>query len=370
VKLTTPKKRTLIIAAVLLVVGAVLGNHYLQQSRLLPDGLIQTNGRIEGDSIIIASRQPGRIIEVLAREGDSIESDQVLVRLDDTAAQARFAQAVAARDVAAAQTDQCQAELDLLSEQVPYEIEAAEAAVTAAEAEVEQARAAESQARRERERYWALAETGSVGMESGEQADLRWRQSRDQVTSAEAHLEQARQTLNDAQLGPMRITAKEAELAVLEASARAAEARLEEAQSVLNDLTVTAPAAGVVTVRLADLGEVVNAGTPLHELVDLEKLYLEVFIPEVEIGKVRLGLPAQIYTDAFPEQPFPAEVRYIASRAEFTPKEIQTPDERTKLVYAVKLYLDENPDHRLTPGLPADAVIRWMEDAPWVKPRW
>jgi HlyD family secretion protein len=95
-----------------------------------------------------------------------------------------------------------------------------------------------------------------------------------------------------------------------------------------------------------------------------------VFVPETEIGRVRLGLPARIYTDAFPERPFPATVRYIASRAEFTPKEIQTPDERVKLVYAVKLYLDENPDHRLTPGLPADAVIRWKDDTPWQRPRW
>jgi len=75
-------------------------------------------------------------------------------------------------------------------------------------------------------------------------------------------------------------------------------------------------------------------------------------------------------TDAFPDEPFAATVRYIASQAEFTPKEVQTPDERVKLVYAVKLYLDANPDHRLTPGLPADAVIRWQESASWAKPRW
>ncbi|MCG8380461.1 MAG: HlyD family efflux transporter periplasmic adaptor subunit, partial [Proteobacteria bacterium] len=117
-------------------------------------------------------------------------------------------------------------------------------------------------------------------------------------------------------------------------------------------------------------GEVVQAGQPLYELVDLQRLYLKVYIPEVEIGKVRLGLKAKVYTDAFPDEPFDATVRYISSRAEFTPKEVQTPDERVKLVYAVRLYLDENPDNRLTPGLPSDAVIRWQEDAPWVKPRW
>ncbi len=94
------------------------------------------------------------------------------------------------------------------------------------------------------------------------------------------------------------------------------------------------------------------------------------YVPAKEIGKLRLDLPAQIWVDAFPDEPFPATVRYIASRAEFTPKEVQTPDERVKLVYAVKLYLDANPDHRLVPGLPADAMIRWQEGVPWMKPRW
>ena len=149
-----------------------------------------------------------------------------------------------------------------------------------------------------------------------------------------------------------------------------ANAQLAEANSILDDLTIIAPSDGTLTARYADLGEVVNSGSPLFELVDLNRLYLEVFIPEKEIGKVRLGLSARIYTDAFPDQPFPAHVRYIASRAEFTPKEIQTPDERVKLVYAVRLYLENNPEHRLTPGLPADAIIRWQEDVAWAKPRW
>jgi HlyD family secretion protein len=148
------------------------------------------------------------------------------------------------------------------------------------------------------------------------------------------------------------------------------EAALVEVQSVLDDLVIPAPATGMITTRVVDNGEMVSAGSPLFDIVDLDKLYLKVYVPEKEIGKVRLGLPAQIYTDAFPDMPFSATLRYIASQAEFTPKEVQTPDERVKLVYAVKLYLDKNPEHKLTPGLPADAVIRWQEATPWAKPRW
>ena len=174
----------------------------------------------------------------------------------------------------------------------------------------------------------------------------------------------------EAELGREQIKAKEDDVEALVAQVTQAEAALAEAQSVLNDLVIRAPATGMITTRIVDNGEMVAAGSPLFDIVDLDKLYLKVYVPEKEIGKVRLGLPAQIYTDAFPDKPFPATLRYIASQAEFTPKEVQTPDERVKLVYAVKLYLDENPDHKLTPGLPADAVIRWQEETPWAKPRW
>ena len=144
---------------------------------------------------------------------------------------------------------------------------------------------------------------------------------------------------------------------------------MNETESILADLTIRASADGTITTRMVDVGEVVATGTPLFEIVDLDRLYLKVYVPEVQIGKVRLGLPARIYTDAFPDQPFDATVRYIASKAEFTPKEVQTPDERVKLIYAVKLYLATNPDHKLTPGLPADAIIRWKDDVAWAKPR-
>ncbi len=125
-------------------------------------------------------------------------------------------------------------------------------------------------------------------------------------------------------------------MAALESQRDQLEAVLNEAESVLADLTIHAPANGTITTRMVDLGEVVSAGTPLFEIVDLDRLYLKVYVPEIQIGKIRLDLPARIHTDAFPEQPFDATVRYIASKAEFTPKEVQTPDERVKLIYAVK----------------------------------
>jgi HlyD family secretion protein len=189
------------------------------------------------------------------------------------------------------------------------------------------------------------------------------------VAAAGSALAKATKELAQAELGWKRIRAKEEEIAALERQRDQAEAVLQETESILADLTILAPANGTITTRMIDIGEVVAAGTPLFEIVDLDRLYLKAYVPEVQIGKVRLGLSARIYTDAFPDQPFEATVRYIASKAEFTPKEVQTPDERVKLIYAAKLYLEANPDHRLTPGLPADAIIRWKEDVAWMRPK-
>jgi len=273
----------------------------------LPEGLIQANGRIEGDRVIVSSKFAGRVSKLFVREGDTVTQDQTLLQLDDVQTKAR--------------------------------VDQANEGVMALEAQLQAAQHKLEQAQRDLNRMRDLTATGTATQHEQEKAELLWDVAGDQLAAINAQLSQAR--------------AKQA-----------------EAESVLADLTLKAPADGTVSTRMVDGGEVVGAGTPLLCLVNMDRLYLKVYIAEADIGKVRRGLPARIYTDALPDQYFDATVRYIASQAEFTPKEVQTPDERVKLVYAVKLYLNENPEHRLTPGLPADAVIRWQEDTPWAKPRW
>jgi len=303
-----PLNRRLLFTAalgLLAIAGVVVYELWLSDDAL-PEGLIQANGRIEGDRLLVASKFPGRVTTLLAREGDRVKAGQVLVQLDDTQASAQARQA--------------------------------RAAVVALQAEAAAASRHAEQAQRDTERFRELRTEGTASVHEAEQAELAARVAQDRLASAQAQLNRAR-------------------------------AALAEAESVLTDLTVRAPADGTVATRMADIGEVVSAGSVLLILIDPDHLYLKVYVPEALIGKLRLGLPARLYIDAFPDQPFEAELRYIAAQAEFTPKEVQTADERVKLVYAVKLYLKTNPEHRLTPGQPADAVIRWKEDVPWTPPR-
>jgi len=335
----------------------------------LPDGLIQANGRIEGDHVTVASKFPGRIQQLLKREGETVESGQVLIRLDDAQIRSKVEQAKHAAEALEAQVQASHMTLAVLNLDVPLAIERADALVAKAKAAVDKAVSVEKEARSDAQRFRDLAAKDEASIQQRDQAAMRWEVAQKEVVSSRSALTQAAKELAQAELGWKRIRAKESDVSALERQRDQAYAVLDEAESVLKDLTITAPTSGTVTTRMVDVGEVVAAGAPLLELVDLDRLYLKVYVPEVQIGKLRLDLPARIFTDAFPDQPFDATVRYIASKAEFTPKEVQTPDERVKLIYAVKLYLTANPDHRLTPGLPADAIVRWKDDVAWAKPK-
>ncbi len=364
------KKHSIMISASMVLLVAAGVAFWWAQPEPLPEGLIQANGRLEGDRYSVSGKYPGRVRRLLAREGDWVEKGQLMAEMDAAQIEAKVQQAEAAVAVAQARLEAGKSGLEMLRNDVPLKVAAARADVDHAQALLGAARARVAQQQRDVRRLQTLLQKNTVDRERVEQAELALKVAQADVTTARAAVVQAQKQFAGAQLGYEQIKARESDVDALAAGVRQAEAVLAEAQSSLDDLGITAPATGRVMERIVDEGEVIAAGMPLFDIVNLDRLYLKVYVAEQQIGQLRVGLPARIHTDAFPSQPFSATVRYIASQAEFTPKEVQTPDERVKLVYAVKLYLDDNPDRRLTPGLPADAVIRWQEEAPWAKPRW
>ena len=367
----TPRQRWLALlsgAAVVLLVLGVSAWLFLRRPPM-EGGLLQINGRIEGDRIAVAPKFAGRVVELAVREGDVVTAGQLLTRLDDRAVRARLDQALAAQATLGAQLAAQQAGVQLLRAETAVAVQLARKRVEAAEADLRRAEAAHAQDRRDHARAADLSAQGFIGPQALERADLLLRQSGDLGDMARAALDQARQAQRDAELGPSRVQSREAELAVTRARMGEAAAALAEARSALDDFTLSAPVAGTVTGRFVNPGEVVNAGTPLLELTDLDRLYLKGYLAEDQIGRVRRGMPARIHVDAYPGEPFAATLRYVASRAEFTPKEVQTVDERVKLVYELRLYADLNPGGRLNPGQPADGMIRWRDGAAWQPPR-
>lgn len=178
----------------------------------------------------------------------------------------------------------------------------------------------------------------------------------EEVRRAEAEVRVAKAWLLQAQTGELEVVRKRQQLATSEANIARDQAALAVAEAQLGYTILRSPQAGVVLRKHVEPGEIIAAGTPAVTLADLRNIWLRIYIPETALGRVKLGQAAEIRTDTYPGKVYRGTVTYISSEAEFTPKTIHTPEERVKLVFAVKISVD-NPAQELKPGMPADARI-------------
>lgn len=331
-------------------------------------GLLQINGRIEGDLIAVAPKAAGRVVELKVREGDEVRAGQLLARLEQSAVGAQLVEANATQRAFESQAKAQVIGLNVLRAETPIQLTSARAGIQAAQADLRRAEAATAQEKRDLARVRDLADRHFLSPQAVEKSELALRAATEQEAVARGALTRARQAERDAELAPLRIRSRTAETAATHAQAQAAAARVNQARSQVDDLLIYAPSSGRISARYVNAGEVVTIGTPLFGLTDLTHVYLKAYVPEPMLGRIRLGQLAQIWVDAFADQPFDAKLGFIASRAEFTPKEVQTRDERTKLVYEVRLYPSADPGGKLLPGQPADAMIRHVDTAVWRKP--
>lgn len=349
-----------------------------------PANVIQLSGRIEGDSSAVAAKQSGRILEIHVREGDTVKAGDVIAVLDDEQIRAREDQAHAAVADAEARAEAARAQIAVLQEQLRQSellteqartdaqgrVHQAESEVVAAEAELARQEAAYRLAAFDREAYTRLAATGAVPERRGKEAVSTAEQQNAAVAAARRKVESARGALlvakaslsnpgiRASQAGANRkqIAQQQKEVASANAKIEQARAQLSEAQANRQDLNITAPFSGTVTTRSAEPGEVVAAGTAIVTLLDLSKVYLRGFVPEGEIGKVKLDQPARVYLDSNPNQPLEAYVSRIDPEATFTPENTYFRDERVKQVVGLKLQLKSAAGYA-KPGMPADGEI-------------
>jgi HlyD family secretion protein len=350
----------------------------------IPDNIVVLSGRIEGDDSAIAPKTGGRILEVRVREGDRVKAGDVIAVLDDDQVRAREdqaqatlaqaeAQAVAARDQIVVLDDQLRQD-QLQAEQSKTDasgrVEQADGDVAAAEAGLAQQEAAYQLAVFDTDAYTRLAQTGAASERQAKQATSASVQQAAVVAAARRRVEAARGALATAQatlanpnIRAVQVAAARQQIAqqqALVSSATAqtdrARAQLTEAQANRRDLTVVAPFAGTISTRSAEPGEVITAGTPIVALVDLNQVYVRGFVPEGEIGNVKVGQPVRVYIDSNPTQPIDAYVSRIDPEVTFTPQNTYFRDDRVKQVVGVKLQLTAGAG-LAKPGMPADAEI-------------
>lgn len=374
-------RRRLIVGVVALI---VVGGYFLWPRARAQDGKLEGSGSIEATQVDVAPKVSGRIKRIAVREGDTVTADQVVAELDTAELDSQVAQAQAALAAIQARVPQADEAVQIQIAGVETQLQQARAQVAsataarhvadanalAARASLQAAEATLARAEADRVRSEQLFREGAV---SAQQLDV----ARTAVATASAQRDAAGAQFFAAQLqrqaADAAIQQAQAALAVAEANRRmihvrqleatGARAQVDQAKAALSlaltmreHATLRAPIAGVVLSKSVEVGDLVGVGAPVLTVADLSRVFLRVFISETDLGKVKLKQPVEVRIDAFPRRVFMGEVSEISNRAEYTPGNVQTREERVKLVFAVKVAVP-NPEGLLKPGLPADALI-------------
>jgi HlyD family secretion protein len=379
---------------IFLIVGAIVAVLVIWKiffsAPSLPASIIGLSGRIEGDDSAVAPKTSGKVLEVTVREGDTVTAGQVIARLDDAQVRAREDSARAALADAQAKMQGAHDQIAVLQEQLrgnqlqtvqsttdaEGRVRQAQADLTAAEADLVQQQAALRLAEFNRDAYAKLAKTGAVSQQQGLQYEVQADQQAAVVAASQRKVESSRGALTTAQANldnpkvnvartsgtEAQIAQQQSTIAATKAETAQAQAQLAQAEADRADLTVHAPFSGTVLTRAAEPGEVVQAGTAIVTLLDLSKVYLRGFIPEGEIGKVKVGQPAHIFLDSNANQALDGNVLRIDPQATFTPENTYFRDDRVKQVVGVKVQLTQGIGFA-KPGMPADGEILTSGDA-------
>jgi membrane fusion protein YbhG len=379
-----PRRKVLPLIVVALGVAAFfIWRGYFANPRI-PDSVVTVSGRIEGDDSAVSPKTGGRIIEIRVREGDTVKAGETIATLDDAQVRAREEQARAALTGAEARAKSANDQIavyqqglqqnELLTEQSKVDaagrVRQAEADLAAAESDLTQQEASLSLAQFDNDAYQKLVKTGAVSERQGKQAATTADQQSAAVAAARRRLEAARGALTTAQANlsnpgirtfqaetvRKQIDQQQGEIASAIAAAQQARFQLAEAEENRQDLIITAPFDGTVMTRAAEPGEVVTAGTAIVTLLDMTKVYLRGFVPEGQIGKVKIGQPARVYLDSAPTKPIDAFVQRIDPQATFTPENTYFRDDRVKQVVGVKV-LVKGALGFAKPGMPCDGEI-------------
>lgn len=293
--------------------------------------LIEESGTIEATTSIISSEVNGKIDKIIFDEGSLAGDGDTVVIIDSELYEIKYKQALALKDAAEAQ----------------YELVlngARNEDIVQAEETVKQAKANYELAKVDKERYSSLYEEKAITKKQHDDMNTKYDISLSQFNSAKENLSK------------IKNLSRPEEIKQAKANLNQAEANLNLIEKNINDCYITSPFKGYVVKNFVEKGEFISPMSSLFKIADLSEVELSVFISETDLGKVKLGDKVDVTTDSFEDKTYEGTVIFISPEAEFTPKNIQTKDERTKLVFEVKIKIP-NPDQELKPGMPADAVI-------------
>jgi membrane fusion protein YbhG len=309
-----------------------------------PSDRVHASGQVEATEVQVSAPVGGRVLELNVAEGDHVAPGALIARLDT-------ADTDLARLRAVADKTQAEAQLRLLQAgSRPEEIRQAQAQVAAADADAAAATTDLAAAELDVQRFESLLASDSGSRKQRDDAVARRDVARARVRSAKERVIAAQEVVVR-----LRAGARPEEIAAARAHVAAAEAQIAILEKGIQDATVSAPVAGVVTTKIADVGEILQPRAPLIVITDLDHAWANVYVDEPSVPRLKIGQPATIFTDAGGPG-ISGTVSYVADKAEFTPRNVQTAEDRSKLVYRVKVSVD-NKDGVLKPGMPVEAEL-------------
>lgn len=292
---------------------------------------IEASGLIEAVETEIRAKVQGEIKEIYAKEGDKIKKGDLLCLVDDEKLLIQLSQVRAGLEGA-------RSKLELFKKGTKKEL------IAMAKSQLEEAGKELELAQKNEQRLAKLLSEGAVSEAQKEQADLRLKAAQEGHKSAGENYQ-------------LLLRGKEKEeIEMVEAEISGLQAQEQFLQSQIQDTRVISPVDGFLEIRHIEKGELALAGTLLFSLIDLNQAYVNAYLPERYVGRVKVGSPIEVISDSFPDKVFKGRVDYISDQAEFAPKNIQTKEERLKLVFRVKSYL-QNTEGELKPGMPVDVKI-------------
>ncbi len=386
------KKRVLILVVVLAVAGAAV--YAFRGSGKAPDNRLMISGNIELDEVNIAFKTAGRLTERSVDEGDAVKKGQVLARLDRDQLLAQRERETAGLASSESQLVQAQTAVELQRASLAADIATRQADLSSMEARlaelrngsrpeekldakaaVDNAGSELDRARKDWDRAQTLYKNDDISTAQFDQYRNRFESAQavmkqvqeraalvdagprvEQVNAQRGQVERAHGAVKMAQANSLELKRREQDIPTRRAEIARSKANISLIDSQLSDTIAMAPVDGVVLMKAVDVGEVVAPGTTIVTVGDIDHPWVRGYINETDLGKVKIGSKVRVTTDTYPGKVYNGRVAFIASQAEFTPKQIQTQQERVKLVYRVKIEV-ENPGRELKANMPADAEI-------------
>lgn len=306
-----------------------------------PDASLTVSGRVEADEIDLASRISGKIERVLIEDGMNVKSGDMIAQIDDADLQSKRRQTISRIEEVKEKIMAAELDLEYTEKNVAHSIDEAKKALAVADARLKQAEAKKENAEKEMKRYASLLDKEVVSEEHYDNVKLSHELAQEESIVALKDVERANVSLMKAEDARKLVRAKEKELLALKKSLGQLDEILEQVDIHIGYTVVTAPSDGIILRKVAEPGEVLLEGSVIGVMIVPEDTYVRTYVPEKYIGMLHIGMDAEVVSDAYPDRPFTGSICYISDKAEFTPKEVQSYEERVKQVFAVKIcFLD------------------------------